>query len=125
MAHHIGMSLVALTNVLEAEVWQQRFHADPLVRSAELLLHERIPRRLVLQDLATQDDFAQCPTETEQPAVRELDTANTPQPRIALLGNFPTRIISNSGAGYSRYEALAVTRWRTDGTRDITGSSAT
>ena len=31
-------------------LWQRRFHADPLVRSAELLLHERIPRRLVLQE---------------------------------------------------------------------------
>jgi cyclic beta-1,2-glucan synthetase len=50
MAHHIGMSLVALTNVLTGNVWQRRFHADPLVRSAELLLHERIPRRLVLQE---------------------------------------------------------------------------
>ena len=49
MAHHIGMSLVALTNVLTSQVWQRRFHADPLVRSAELLLHERIPRRLVPQ----------------------------------------------------------------------------
>ena len=50
MAHHIGMGLVALTNALTAQVWQRRFHADPLVRSAELLLHERIPRRLVLQE---------------------------------------------------------------------------
>ena len=49
MAHHIGMALVALTNALTAQVWQRRFHADPMVRSAELLLHERIPRRLVLQ----------------------------------------------------------------------------
>jgi hypothetical protein len=49
MAHHVGMSLVALDNVLRADIWQQRFHADPLVRSVELLLHERIPRRLVLQ----------------------------------------------------------------------------
>ena len=50
MAHHIGMSLVALTNVLAGRIWQRRFHADPLVRSVELLLHERIPRRLVLRE---------------------------------------------------------------------------
>ena len=45
MAHHVGMSLVALANVLTGQRWQRRFHADPMVRSAELLLHERIPRR--------------------------------------------------------------------------------
>ena len=49
MAHHVGMSLVALTNALTAQVWQRRFHADSLVRSVELLLHERAPRRLELQ----------------------------------------------------------------------------
>src|SRR5205085_476436 len=43
MAHHVGMSLVALTNVLTDAVWQSRFHTDPLVRAAELLLHERVP----------------------------------------------------------------------------------
>src|SRR5690606_2471041 len=40
MALHVGMSLVAITNALASEIWQRRFHDDPLVRSAELLLHE-------------------------------------------------------------------------------------
>ncbi len=53
MAHHVGMGLVALTNVLDSQRWQHRFHADPIVRSAELLLHERLPRRLVLQEPQT------------------------------------------------------------------------
>ncbi|MDP9176783.1 MAG: carbohydrate-binding protein [Gemmatimonadota bacterium] len=122
MAHHVGMSLVAFDNALKRNIWQERFHSDPLVRSAELILQERIPRRLVLQDLATQDDFAHVPSETEKPAVRELDTANTPQPRIAILGSVPyTSIISNSGAGLSQYGPLAVNRWRNDGTRDNRG----
>ncbi|HZK78440.1 MAG TPA: glucoamylase family protein, partial [Gemmatimonadaceae bacterium] len=89
MAHHIGMSLVAFDNALHGNVWQLRFHADPIVRSAELILQERIPRRLVLQDVQHQDETMRVPTETEKPAVRELDTANTAQPRVALLGNVP------------------------------------
>jgi cyclic beta-1,2-glucan synthetase len=122
MAHHIGMSLVAFDNALHGKIWQQRFHSDPLVRSAELILQERIPRRLVVQDLATQDDYAPVPTETEKPAVRELDTPNTPQPRIAILGSVPyTSIISNAGSGLIQYGALAVNRWRNDGTRDNHG----
>ena len=122
MAHHIGMSIVALDNALNANVWQLRFHADPIVRSAELILQERIPRRLVLQDMQRPDDSMRVPTETEKPAVRELDTANTAQPRIALLGNVPyTTVISNAGSGISRYDDLAINRWRNDGTRDDYG----
>jgi cyclic beta-1,2-glucan synthetase len=41
MAHHQGMSLLAVTNLLEGDVFQRWFHANPIVHAAELLLHER------------------------------------------------------------------------------------
>jgi hypothetical protein len=41
MAHHQGMSLLALTNLLRDGVFQRWFHANPIVRAAELLLHEK------------------------------------------------------------------------------------
>jgi cyclic beta-1,2-glucan synthetase len=123
MAHHIGMTLVSLTNALTAEVWPRRFHADPMMRSVELLLQERVPRRYELQAPQTaraEEAFPEA--EVERPAVRELDTPDTPQPHVALLGHLPyTVMVSHCGAGYSRYEELAVTRWRADGTRDHTG----
>ncbi|HEU5040021.1 MAG TPA: glucoamylase family protein, partial [Gemmatimonadales bacterium] len=123
MAHHIGMSLVALTNVLAGQRWQERFHADPLVRAAELLLHERVPRRLELQEPQTaRADEALPDPELSRPIVRELDRPDTPAPHVALLGHWPyTAMVSHCGAGYSRYEDLAVTRWRADATRDATG----
>jgi cyclic beta-1,2-glucan synthetase len=123
MAHHVGMGLVALANALDENTWQERFHADPLVRSAELLLHERIPRRLVHQEAQeTRADEALPDPETESPAVREFDRPDTPRPHVGLLGRAPyTVMVSHCGAGYSRYEELAVTRWRADGTSDSTG----
>ncbi|HKH90935.1 MAG TPA: glucoamylase family protein, partial [Gemmatimonadaceae bacterium] len=123
MAHHVGMSLVALANVLAGDVWQRRFHADPLVRAVELLLQERIPRRLVFKPTQPDDaDQALPSAERERPAIREYDTADTPQPRVALLGYLPyTVMVDNRGSGYSRYDALAVTRWRADSTIDDTG----
>ncbi len=41
MAHHQGMSLLALTNLLKGSIVQEWFHANPRVRAAELLLHEK------------------------------------------------------------------------------------
>ena len=106
MAHHLGMGMVALTNALTSQVWQRRFHADPLVRSAELLLHERIPRRLVPQrPQGAQLDGGMPEAETERPSVRHVDTTDTPAPHVALLGHLPyTIMVSHCGAGYSRYE---------------------
>jgi hypothetical protein len=43
MAHHQGMSLLALLNCLSDDIVQQWFHSNALVQSAELLLHE-VPR---------------------------------------------------------------------------------
>ena len=44
MAHHQGMSLVALGNVADRLAMVERFHADPIVQATELLLQERMPR---------------------------------------------------------------------------------
>src|SRR5690606_35291622 len=105
------------------QVWQERFHADPMVRSAELLLHERIPRRLILlQPQDTRADEALPDPNVERPAVRKVDQPDTPRPHSALLGGAPyTVMVSHCGSGYSHFEDLAVTRWRADGTIDAFG----
>ncbi|HSJ09140.1 MAG TPA: hypothetical protein VK928_04480, partial [Longimicrobiales bacterium] len=123
MAHHIGMSLAALTNVLGANVWQRRFHADPLVRSAELLLHERIPRRLVLHPATTSiADATPSRTEVASPAVREFTRPDSPRPHVALLGRLPYFVmVTHAGSGFAGYRGIAVTRWRADGTTDAMG----
>ena len=43
MAHHQGMSLVALDNALNGRAMQMRFHAEPMVQATELILEERLP----------------------------------------------------------------------------------
>jgi hypothetical protein len=43
MAHHQGMSLLAIVNLLFDNPLQQYFHAEPQALATELLLHERVP----------------------------------------------------------------------------------
>ena len=52
MAHHQGMSLLAITNLLHDNVVQRWFHCNPIVRAAELLLHERPLNKATLKELA-------------------------------------------------------------------------
>ena len=44
MAHHQGMTLCAIANVLHDGLLRARFHAEPMVQATELLLQERTPR---------------------------------------------------------------------------------
>jgi cyclic beta-1,2-glucan synthetase len=123
MAHHVGMSLVALTNTLTAEVWQRRFHDDALVRAAELLLHERIPRRFLLQaPQAGPTQATRATAEATRSVVREVEDPLGAASRIAMLGRAPyTVMITSAGGGPSQFEEIAVTRWRPDATADDTG----
>ena len=46
LAHHEGMTLVALTNALLGNRMVERFHAEPRVQATEMLLQERVPRHV-------------------------------------------------------------------------------
>lgn len=123
MAHHVGMGLVALTNALTGGIWQRRFHADPMVRAAELLLQERLPRGQVFQrtQRARPEDALPEP-EFARPVVREFTDPDSPRPRVALLGRASfTAMVTHAGGGYTRHGDVAVTRWRADGTTDDSG----
>ncbi len=41
MAHHQGMSLLAILNLLDDDKTKQWFHANPELQATELLLHEK------------------------------------------------------------------------------------
>jgi hypothetical protein len=49
MAHHQGMSLLAVANLLHDNVVQRWFHENPLVQATELLLHEMPVSKAVLK----------------------------------------------------------------------------
>jgi cyclic beta-1,2-glucan synthetase len=49
MAHHQGMSLLAILNLVHDNVVQRWFHANPLVQATELLLHEMPVSKTVLK----------------------------------------------------------------------------
>jgi cyclic beta-1,2-glucan synthetase len=48
MAHHQGMSLLAICNLLYNNPFQRYFHAEPQVLATELLLHERVPSSVLV-----------------------------------------------------------------------------
>ena len=127
MAHHIGMTMLALHNAIDLErgqgIWQRRFLDDPAVRAAALLLDERVPRRYTTRQAQADDGtdpLVRAPR--ARVALREFDTAQTPEPRVGLLGGQSYCVlVTNAGGGYSRSGEMDVFRWRADSTRDSTG----
>jgi cyclic beta-1,2-glucan synthetase len=49
MAHHQGMTLLSICNLLTGSSIQNYFHAEPMVAAAERLLHEKLPRAVPIE----------------------------------------------------------------------------
>jgi len=124
MAHHQGMTLVALGNALHGGAMRARFHAEPTVQATELLLQERVPRGIaVARPRVEEEEAAQHPGESLPPTLRRFHTAHDPIPRTHLLSNGRYAVLlTAAGSGYSRWRDLAVTRWREDVTCDPWGT---
>jgi cyclic beta-1,2-glucan synthetase len=124
MAHHQGMTIVSLGNVVHAGLTQRRFHSNPMVQAAELLLQERTPRSVaVTRPRGEEVRVAPLVRDSVVPALRRFASPHDITPRSHFLSNGRyTVMITAAGAGFSRWENLAVTRWREDSTRDCWGS---
>ncbi len=124
MAHHQGMTLVALGNVLSGWKMRLRFHSEPMVQATELLLQERTPRGVSVarpraEEVSTQLHVRDFVT----PVLRRFQSPHDATPRAHILSNGRYSVmVTAAGSGYSRLEQTAITRWREDPTRDSWGS---
>ena len=123
MAHHQGMTIVAIADALLDGAMRARFHAEPIVQATELLLQERTPRGVAVARPWAAAESAAKILDVEPPGGRRLTTAHGATPVTQLLSNGRYSVmLTAAGSGYSRWRDLAVTRWREDATCDDWGS---
>src|SRR6185437_10415342 len=123
MAHHQGMSVLALGHLLLDRPMQKRFESDPHFQATLLLLQERIPKIApFVPHVAQLTGIRAKVADTETP-MRISTTASTTIPEVQLLSNGRYHVmITNAGGGSSRWNDMAITRWREDATCDSWGT---
>jgi len=120
-AHHQGMSLVALANVICNDAFVSRFHADPRIQATELLLQERVPREAILSEPRPVESTTAAPT-LPVFATRRFQSPDTTSAHTHFLSNGRyTTAITNAGGGFSMWRDLVITRRRDDPTSDVGG----
>jgi cyclic beta-1,2-glucan synthetase len=113
MAHHQGMTITAIANVLQDGLLRHRFHADPVIRSVEMLLQERVPRDVALAPPRAKEVLVTAATPGTAPVVRHFEDPATAAPTAHLLSNGTYGVtLTPTGAGFSRWGDLAITRIR-------------
>ena len=123
MAHHQGMTIVAIADALLGGAMRERFHSEPIIKATELLLQERMPRDVAAtRRWAADVKSASGARNVEPTGGRRFASAQQATPATHLLSNgrYAT-MLTVAGSGYSRWGELALTRWREDATCDDSG----
>jgi len=115
MAHHQGMSLLAMNHLLHDRPMQKRFESEPLFQATMLLLQERIPKVTAFYAHTTKLSEHDLSSSAQETPIRVFNSPDTPNPEVQLLSNGKYHVmITNAGGGYSHWKDLAITRWRED-----------
>ncbi|MFZ6686264.1 GH36-type glycosyl hydrolase domain-containing protein [Undibacterium sp. SXout11W] len=123
MSHHQGMGLLSLAYLLLDQPLQTLFESDPLLKATIPLLYERVPK--VTAKYANTTELADIRTSTneETTPLRVISQANSKTPEVQLLSNGHYHVmVTSAGGSYSRWNDMAVTRWKEDSTCDDWGS---
>ena len=123
MAHHQGMSLVALCNVLCKKMPQRWFSSTPLVQAYDSLLHERCPQKIIsTANPRSLPEFSEgtIPSTFQSRKINPLSGQWQPT-HLLSNGRYSVALRAN-GAGVSRWDSHNISRWRDDLLRDQYGS---
>ncbi len=116
MAHHQGMGIMVLNNMLNDNIMKKRFHSHPVIKAGESLLQEKVPLGVI-----TTKDYKEeiQPMDQEDRKVNEVDIerifewAPEEPPHYHILTNgFYQVMITTLGTGFSRAGDMQITRWR-------------
>lgn len=122
MVHHLGMSFLALDNILNKNIMQKRFHSIPEVKATETILKEKVPKVITFEreeefipkrDVLIREEFEH----------RIFKGAKRENPEVNILSNgiFST-MVTLTGSGYSKKNDDLLYRWIGDSTTDDSGS---
>ncbi|TEU15606.1 MAG: hypothetical protein E3J21_12770 [Anaerolineales bacterium] len=123
MAHHQGMIFLSILNYLQDEVMVDRFHADPRVQSAELLLYEQLPQQVPIEYPHPEESGPVSPLQTLPTATPWQVPMRAALPQVHYLSNGRYSVlITSAGTGYSQWQEMDLTRWRADTSLDTWGT---
>ncbi|NRB54423.1 MAG: glycosyl transferase [Salinicola sp.] len=127
MAHHQGMTIAAIANSLLEGRLRSHFHSEPIIQASELLLHERLPREVATlpspNDARHAAPSSGAATAAAAAVRRHVGEPSSAPPVTHLLSNGRYNVmLTAAGAGFSRWQRQAITRWREDATSDDWGS---
>lgn len=116
MAHHQGMGLIAVVNLLKDNVMQKRFEENPMIKATNILLQERLPDKTIFNRSHYVPNLEKKPHHWEyKESIRKLSLENKAIPSVQLLSNGAYSVmLTDTGLGYGKLNEIALYRWSSD-----------
>lgn len=122
-AHHHGMSIIAVNNVIFDGRMRTRFHSDPVIEAAELLLQEKAPREIPMVYAKTENPMRVDSGAFDEAPMRIIEEPLKAPRSVHLMSNGQySLMLTAAGSGYSRWQDLAITRFQPDASEGMQGS---
>ncbi|MFT2213600.1 GH36-type glycosyl hydrolase domain-containing protein [Rhizobium giardinii] len=123
-AHHHGMSIAAVANVVFNGRLREWFHADPVIEAAELLLQEKAPRDIpIINTKKEPESLGKGQEDLLRPEIRTVNNPLIKDRETVFLSNGHYSVmLTATGSGYSRWNGQTVARWNADPSEDRTGT---
>jgi len=115
MVHHLGMGFLAMNDLFMDKIMQRRFAANPDVETGLLLLQENLPTESIVYPYASNTSRPRAKSGIN-PEKKTVAIANGVTPEeVQLLSNGRYHVlVDGNGNGYSRWEDILVTQWRSE-----------
>lgn len=113
MAHHQGLSLNSINNVINSRILEKRFNKNPRIEAVNILLQERMPLKMII----TKDQKKKVEKLKNNNLIgyaeREIKSFDIAHKKVNIISNENYKIfIDNFGNGYSEYKNKFITEYK-------------
>lgn len=119
MAHHQGLILISINNLINNLIMQKRFHNNPEIEAIDILLQERIPENVIVskeqKEKVEKIKYGNYDYYSEQ--VFDKKSPNINQYNLISNGEYSI-LLDKNGMGRSEYKGRLINRIDTNNTAD-------
>ncbi len=113
MAHHQGLILLSINNLMNNNIIQKRFVQNPEIEAVDVLLQERMPENIIITKEEKEKVEKIKYIDYENATQREITKINTELNNVNVIGNDKyTIIMDQKGNGYSKYNNILINRYK-------------
>ena len=113
MAHHQGLIILAINNLLSNNILQKRFMENPQTAAVDILLQEKMPENIIITKEEKEKVEKIKYVEDNINSQIEITKPYSKLPQInSLSGNNYMVIMDSKGRGYSKYGDILINRYK-------------